>query len=146
MGLSFTKPLLKGRWFMEPLERAKLLLAKARDDETVLEEIISNEKIRDEIIGFHAQQAAEKLLKALLMAKNIPYRRTHDLRELIDLIRDNGIKFPESLMEIRTLSSFAVEFRYDYIPMEEEEEFNRQKALEMVQKLRKWIEKLLLKL
>ena len=76
MGLSFTKPLLKGRWFMEPLERAKLLLAKARDDETVLEEIISNEKIRDEIIGFHAQQAAEKLLKALLMAKNIPYRRT----------------------------------------------------------------------
>jgi HEPN domain-containing protein len=131
---------------MEPLERAKLLLAKARDDETVLEEIISNEKIRDEIIGFHAQQAAEKLLKALLMAKNIPYRRTHDLRELIDLIRDNGIKFPESLMEIRTLSSFAVEFRYDYIPMEEEEEFNRQKALEMVQKLRKWIEKLLLKL
>lgn len=72
---------------MEPLERAKLLLAKAKDDETLLEEIISNEKIRDEIIGFHAQQASEKLLKALLMAKNIPYRKTHDLRELIDLIR-----------------------------------------------------------
>jgi len=131
---------------MEPLERAELLLAKAKDDETLLEEIIFNEKVRDEIIGFHAQQAAEKLLKALLMAKNIPYRRTHDLRELIDLIRDNDIEFPESLMEIRTLSPFAVEFRYDYIPMEEEEEFNRQKALEMVQKLRKWIEKLLLKL
>lgn len=130
---------------MEPLERAGLLLAKARDDETVLEEIISNEKIRDEIIGFHAQQAAEKLLKALLMAKNIPYRRTHDLRELIDLIRDNGIEFLESLMEIRILSPFAVEFRYDYIPLEEEEEFNRQKALEMVQQLRKWVENKLLK-
>jgi len=109
---------------MELLERAELLLAKAKDDETLLEEIIFNEKIRDEIIGFHAQQAAEKLLKALLMAKNIPYRRTHDLRELIDLTRDNGIEFPESLMEIRILSPFAVEFRYDYIPMEEEEEFN----------------------
>jgi HEPN domain-containing protein len=130
---------------MDPLERAELLLAKARDDETLLEEIISNEKVRDEIIGFHAQQAAEKLLKALLMAKNIPYRRTHDLRELIDLIRDNDIEFPESLMEIRTLSPFAVEFRYDYIPMEEEEEFDRQKALEMVQKLRKWVENILLK-
>jgi HEPN domain-containing protein len=57
---------------MEPLERAELLLAKSKDDETLLEEIISNEKVRDEIIGFHAQQAAEKLLKALLMAKNIP--------------------------------------------------------------------------
>jgi HEPN domain-containing protein len=130
---------------MEQPERTELLLAKAKDDETLLEEIISNEKIRDEIIGFHAQQAAEKLLKALLMAKNIPYRRTHDLRELIDLTRDNGIEFPESLMEIRTLSPFAVEFRYDYIPMEEEEEFNRQKALEMIQKLRKWVENILLK-
>ncbi len=129
---------------MEPLERAELLLAKSKDDETLLEEIISNKKVRDEIIGFHAQQASEKLLKALLMAKNIPYRRTHDLRELIDLIRDNDIEFPESLMEIRTLSPFAVEFRYDYIPLEEEEEFNRQKALEMVQQLRKWVEDTLL--
>ena len=125
---------------MEPLKGAKLLLAKAKDDEILLEEIITNERIREEIVGFHAQQAAEKLLKAFLMARSIPYRRTHDLRELIDLIRDHGIKFPELLMEIRTLSPFAVEFRYDYIPMEEELPFNRQKALEMVRQLRKWVE------
>jgi len=30
---------------MEPLERAELLLAKARDDETLLKEIISNERV-----------------------------------------------------------------------------------------------------
>lgn len=125
---------------MEPLKGAKLLLAKAKDDEILLEEIITNERIREEIVGFHAQQAAEKLLKAFLMAQSIPYRRTHDLRELIDLIRDHGIKFPELLMGIRTLSPFAVEFRYDYIPMEEELPFNRQKALEMVRQLRKWVE------
>ena len=130
---------------MEPLKRAELLLAKARDDETLIEEIILNYKIKDEIIGFHAQQASEKLLKALLMSKNISYRRTHDLRELIDLISDYYMEFPETLMEIRTLSPFAVEFRYDYIPMEEEEDFNRQKALEMVQQLRIWIENILLK-
>lgn len=130
---------------MDPLKRAELLLAKARDDETLIEEIILNYKIRDEIIGFHAQQASEKLLKALLMAKNISYRRTHDLRELIDLISDYYIEFPETLMEIRTLSPFAVEFRYDYIPMEEEEDFNRQNALEMVQQLRIWIENIILK-
>ena len=125
---------------MEAFERAKLLLAKARDDEILIEEIISKERIRDEIIGFHAQQAAEKLLKALLMARNIPYRKTHDLRELIDLIRDHDIQFPESLMEIRTLSPFAVEFRYDYLPLEEESPFDRQKTLEMVRDLRKWVE------
>ena len=122
------------------VKRAKLLLAKARDDEVLIEEIISKERIRDEIIGFHAQQAAEKLLKALLMARNIPYRKTHDLRELIDLITDHDIQFPESLMEIRTLSPFAVEFRYDYLPLEEESPFDRQKALEMVRDLRKWVE------
>ena len=74
------------------------------------------------------------------MAQNIPYRKTHDLRELIDLIRDHDIQFPESLMEIRTLSPFAVEFRYDYLPTEEELPFDRQKALEMVRDLRKWVE------
>ncbi len=74
------------------------------------------------------------------MARNIPYRKTHDLRELIDLIRDRDIQFPESLMEIRTLSPFAVEFRYDYLPVEEELPFDRQKALEMVRDLRKWVE------
>ena len=125
---------------MDSHEIAKILLAKANDDENLLEEVISNEKVRDEIIGFHAQQAAEKMLKALLMAKNIHYRRTHDLRELIDLLRDNGIEFPESLMEIRTLSPFAVEFRYDYIPLEEEDPFDRYQALELVQKLREWVE------
>ena len=85
---------------MDPLERAKLLVAKARDDEILIEEVISKERVRDEIIGFHAQQAVEKLLKALLMAKNIPYRKTRDLRGLIDMIMDHGIKFPESLMEV----------------------------------------------
>jgi hypothetical protein len=60
---SFTRLHLKGGWFMG-VKRAKLLLAKARDDEVLIEEIISKERIRDEIIGFHAQQAAEKLLKS----------------------------------------------------------------------------------
>ena len=78
---------------MEPLERARHFLSKAMDDEVPLEVIISNKKIRDEIIGFHAQQAAEKMLKALLFARSIPYRKTHDLRELIDLIKDHDIKF-----------------------------------------------------
>ena len=48
------KPDLKGGSFMEPLKGAKLLLAKAKDDEILLEEIITNERIREEIVGFHA--------------------------------------------------------------------------------------------
>ena len=51
---------MKVGYYMGPLERAKLLLSKAHDDEVLLEEIVTNDKIADEIIGFHAQQAAEK--------------------------------------------------------------------------------------
>jgi len=79
------------------------------------------------------------------MSRNIPYRKTHDLRELIDLIRDHGTKFPELLMEIRILSPFAVEYWYDYLPIEDEEPFNRRKTLDLVRHLRKWIEKEMLK-
>ena len=73
------------------------------------------------------------------MAREIPYRRTHDLRELIDLICDQNISFPEALMEVRTLSPFAVEFRYDYLTMEDETPFDRNNALEIIQKLRIWV-------
>lgn len=45
------KLLSKGRLSMELNERAKLLLAKAKDDETLLDEIILNEKIRDEPVA-----------------------------------------------------------------------------------------------
>ncbi len=35
---------------------------------------------------FHAQQAAEKALKALLVANDIPFRKTHDLVVLVGLL------------------------------------------------------------
>jgi HEPN domain-containing protein len=125
---------------MTPRDRARLLVAKAQDDENLIAEVIESEQVTDEIIGFHAQQAAEKLLKALLMAREIQYRKTHDLRELIDLLFEHAIILPESLMEIRTLSPFAVDFRYDYLPSEEEVQFDRRNALEMVRQLRAWVE------
>lgn len=37
-------------------------------------------------ICFHAQQCIEKYLKAWLQAENLPVPRTHDLKELLDLI------------------------------------------------------------
>ncbi len=39
-----------------------------------------------EDLCFDAQQAAEKALKALLLARNIPFRFVHDLGELLNRI------------------------------------------------------------
>ncbi|MEA2045355.1 MAG: HEPN domain-containing protein [Euryarchaeota archaeon] len=71
-------------------------------------------------MGFHGQQAAEKLLKAVLADAGITYPITHRLAELIDLTNDAGLSFPESLDDIRFLTPFAVEFRYDILPKEQE--------------------------
>ena len=56
-------------------------------------------------ICFHAQQAIEKALKAVLTINRIDFRRTHDLEELANLLADidiasfhaSGIPPPESL-------------------------------------------------
>jgi HEPN domain-containing protein len=62
---------------------------------------------------FHAQQAIEKALKAVLTIKHIDFRRTHDLEELANLLADIGITSPFAPREFRRLNPFAVEFRYD---------------------------------
>ena len=62
---------------------------------------------------FHAQQAVEKALKAVLTIQQIDFRRTHDLEELANLLADIGVALPFSPREFRRLNPFAVEFRYD---------------------------------
>lgn len=59
---------------------------------------------------FHLQQCAEKLLKALLIRRNIPFERRHDLSYLVELTREGSLtKYAKLLAE---LNPFAVEFRY----------------------------------
>ena len=45
-----------------------LLLDKAAQDEYVLDKLLSDPDAPVEVFGFHAQQAAEKLLKAILLS------------------------------------------------------------------------------
>lgn len=51
---------------MKRLEMVQVLLHKAAQDEAVLETLVADPKFDDETVGFHAQQAVEKLLKAWL--------------------------------------------------------------------------------
>ena len=49
---------------MKPAEQANLLLRKALQDQAILVLLVDDKTISDDAVGFHAQQAAEKLLKA----------------------------------------------------------------------------------
>lgn len=64
------------------------------------------------IAAYHCQQAAEKLLKGLLVAADVPFRKTHELDELADLA---GPCFPglqSGLDFCRPLSSWCTAYRY----------------------------------
>jgi HEPN domain-containing protein len=125
---------------MRPRDYAQVLLRKAAHDEFTIRKLLTDPASPEEVIGFHAQQGIEKMLKAVLTSRRIPYRRRHDLVELIDLIRENGIQFPEELEEVRRLNPFATEFRYDDLPPESEQVLDREWAADCVRKTRAWVE------
>lgn len=120
-------------------EQARHLLQKAEQDLTVVEKWHTDAAIATEVLGFHAQQAAEKMLKAVLASQQIAFPFTHRLADLIDLLRDQGIAFPDTLDEVRFLTPFAVEFRYDFYPTETEEPFDAQATLELLKQLHAWV-------
>lgn len=94
------------------LEEARLLLRKAREDANAVEKLARDADIADAIAGFHAQQAVEKALKAVLAASGDDFPWTHDLRYLIERLNDLGMPLPPSLREVHVLAPWAVEFRY----------------------------------
>jgi HEPN domain-containing protein len=66
---------------------------------------------------FHAQQCVEKALKAVLMAHQANFRRTHDLEEISGLLKKAQLIAPFTEEQYSGLSPFAVEFRYDELTM-----------------------------
>jgi HEPN domain-containing protein len=99
-----------------PSDRPEVLLRKARQDELALEKLLDDCDIEDDLLGFHAQQAVEKMLKALLAARGVDYPKTHNLRVLIELLAEVDITLPAELAEIDRLTQFGTTFRYDAIP------------------------------
>ena len=125
---------------MHSREHAELLLHKAQQDEFALEKLIPDPASPDEIIGFHAQQAIEKTLKAVLTNSAIYYGRTHNLGVLLDLLRANDISLPGELDEIRRLTPFAADFRYGDMTPQLTRPFDRPWARECVRRVRAWAE------
>ena len=66
----------------------------------------------NDVIGFHAQQAVEKAIKAVLVASGdeIPY--THDVGFLLDIVADRNITVPEPIVRADWLTPWAVAARY----------------------------------
>ncbi|MBN2213994.1 MAG: HEPN domain-containing protein [Bacteroidales bacterium] len=63
-------------------------------------------------VTFHCQQAVEKYLKAFLVFLSKPFRFSHDLVYLLDLISENDPDFAKYYDSISELQGYAVEIRY----------------------------------
>ena len=75
---------------MKRREQALLFLRKAPQDEALLDVVLESECVSGEIIGFHCQQAAEKILKALLSDLGATFHKTHDLGALMNSLARVG--------------------------------------------------------
>ncbi len=64
-----------------------------------------------DMVCFHAQQCAEKYLKALLTLHQIDFARTHDLTELAAMVPPE-IKLTVESATFQELNPYAVEARY----------------------------------
>jgi HEPN domain-containing protein len=95
------------------------LLLKALQDMEVVERLAVVPGIAREIIGFHAQQVVEKSLKAVLAFHHIEFPYTHQIATLIECLTEHSFDFPDRFYDVRFLSPFAVEYRYDFLNMEE---------------------------
>ncbi|MDP2792913.1 MAG: HEPN domain-containing protein [Sulfurisoma sp.] len=99
------------------LEEALRLLRLAQRDCEVLEILAETGDKTHAAAGFHAQQAVEKALKALLCAHDVDFPRTHDLEGLLKRLAGTGDTPPTPVQKLRALTPYAVDFRYDDEPV-----------------------------
>jgi HEPN domain-containing protein len=81
----------------------------------LLDAVLESAKVSDEVIGFHCQQAAEKLLKALLSELGVTYHKNLDI-----------------------LTPFGAVYRYD--DYDGTESLNRAETRALLSSLRAWVE------
>ena len=114
----------------EWLNRARSNLARAR---TRLAEVYFED------LCFDAQQAAEKALKALLIARSMRFPFVHDIGDLVGRLERNGERIPEEVREAVLLTDYAVETRYPG-PTEAVEEPEYVQAVALAEAVVRWVE------
>ena len=125
---------------MAAYDEARRLLAKAGEDEYVLDRLLEDAAAPEAMVGFHAQQAAEKLLKAALFLAGAVPPRTHNLTQLLELAAVNGLQLPAGCELLRWLTPYAVLYRYEGEAEADEEKLVRREVRENLRGLRRWVE------
>ena len=118
---------------------AALLQRKAESDLEAVR-VLADARQADDVIGFHAQQAIEKSLKAVLASRQATFPPSHDLAALAGLVTNLGIDLPATLDELDEFTPWAVEFRYGTTL---EEGLDTTRAAEVAERAVRWAARML---
>lgn len=132
---------------MKPLDEPQRALirqwlAKADEDFELLGYLDEERNRFPTAVVFHAQQAAEKYVKALLVRHGVEFPKTHDISELLRLLAPLDPATASDLAEADWLTPFGAAIRYpgDYPHIRPGDE---QRAVELAQQVRDTVMRLL---
>ena len=87
-------------------------LAHAQSDLNLARLAKNHKSVLPEQACFHAQQACEKALKAVLLFEKREFPLVHDIEVLLEIVKDGGLRVPKEVRGAGALSPYAVEARY----------------------------------
>ena len=123
----------------EELELARQWMTKAANDLLNADNNLNAKTIPLDTVCFHCQQAAEKLLKAFLIAKGRTYPITHDLLAILENILPINSEAERLRDDLALLTPYAVEVRYPddfYMPSLQD----AREAREAADRVKQWFE------
>jgi HEPN domain-containing protein len=97
---------------------------------------------RLEDLCYHAQQAAEKAIKAVYVHHGWEFPYVHDLEELLRGLRANGLSTPDALHPAAKLTPYAKQTRYPG-PAEPVAEQERDLAVKLAEAVVSWAERVI---
>ncbi len=86
-------------------------LSRARSDLALARAPLPKGAVYEDLC-YHAQQAAEKAIKAVYRVNDMAFRYTHDLEELLRGLQGKGVATLAEMELVAELSDFAWEARY----------------------------------
>lgn len=118
-------------------ETSRILQKKAEEDATAVREFAGNPEIGDSILGFHAQQAVEKWLKAVTAARGVRHSGIHDIDRLFEIVERIGVEIPLDRDRLVVLTQYAVPLRYDELL--DAESLDRAVLVALVDEVAEWV-------
>jgi len=118
-------------------ENGGILLQKAREDAQMVQALLDGGSAPWGP-AFHAQQAVEKAIKAVLSWHSIAYPRTHNLGALVELLRAHSLPVPPDADDLSQLTPFGTMLRYGEVPDEDLDIPGQQWLLDTVRRTLEW--------